>query len=102
MAAGTDGEESFEEGHGKTSELAVQGWNGGKDPSWSVQKSFKGGKGEKGTNRVGKGQCFMTGVKEKGKKKVAKATPEFAGAVGKHGTLRQIAPRRVGTGALTL
>ena len=50
MAAGADGEETFEEGYGKTSELAVQavykgtggkgGWNGGKGPSWSVQKYF--------------------------------------------------------------
>ena len=46
MAAGTNGEEAFEEGHGEAPELAVQavykgrggrgGWNGGKDPNWSV------------------------------------------------------------------
>ena len=51
MAAGTDGEATFEEGYGKASELAVQamyngtgakgGWNGGKGPSWSVQKCMK-------------------------------------------------------------
>ena len=34
---------------------------------------------------------------EKGKRKVAKVTSEFAGVVGKHDTLPQIAPRRVGT-----
>ena len=42
MAAGADGEEAFEEGYGRTSELAVQavykgtgakgGWNGGQGP----------------------------------------------------------------------
>ena len=61
--AGTDGEEAFEEGYGKTSELAVQavykgtgakvGWNGGKGPSWSVQKYFNSGKGAKGASRAG-------------------------------------------------
>ena len=35
---------------------------------------------------------------DKAKRKVAKVTPEFAGAVGKQDTLRQIAPRGVGTG----
>ena len=55
MAAGTDGEEAFEEGYGKASELAVQaahkgtgakgGWSGGEAPSWSVQKHFNSGKG---------------------------------------------------------
>ena len=45
---------TFEEGHGKTSELAVQaaykgagangGWNGGKGPSWGIQKYFNSGK----------------------------------------------------------
>ena len=35
---------------------------------------------------------------EKGKRKVAKVTPEFAGAVGKQDTSRQIATRGVGTG----
>ena len=37
------------------------GWNGGKGPSWSVQKSFNSGKGEKGANRAGKGQWSKTG-----------------------------------------
>ena len=111
MAAGTDGEEVFEERYGKTSELAVQavykgtgakgGWNGGKGPSSTVQKYFNSGKGEKGANRVGKGQWSMTEGKKGGKlgqRKVAKVTPEFVGTVGKHDTLRQIAPRGVGTG----
>ena len=39
---------------------------------------------------------------EKSKIKVAKVTSEFAGAVGKQDTLRQIAPRGVGTRACTL
>ena len=52
-AAGTHGESAFEEGFGKASELAVQAvykgtggkgaWNGGKGPSWSVQKHFNSG-----------------------------------------------------------
>ena len=33
---------------------------------------------------------------EKAKRKLAKVTSEFAGAVGKQDTLRQIAPRGVG------
>ena len=110
MAAGTDGEEALEEGYGKTSALAVQGvykgtgtkggWSGGTGPSWSVQKYFNGGKGEKGTNRAGKGQWSETGARkeEKGKRKVAKVTSEFAGAGRKQNVLRQTAPREVGTG----
>ena len=35
---------------------------------------------------------------EKGRSKVAKVTPEFAGAVGKLDTSRQVASMRVGTG----
>ena len=35
---------------------------------------------------------------EKGKRKVAKVTPEFAGDVGNLDTLRQSASRRIGTG----
>ena len=80
MPAGTGGEETVEEGYGKTSELAVQavymgtggkgGWNGGKGPSWSVQKYFNSGKVEKGTNRAGKGQWSKTeGKKGKGQEK---------------------------------
>ena len=38
---------------------------------------------------------------EKGKRKVAKVTSKFAGVVGQQGTLRQIAPRRVGTRVCT-
>ena len=97
MAAGTDGEEAFEEGYGKSSELAVQtvykgiefkgGWNGGKGPSWRVQKDFNSGRQER-RKRAGE--------------KVAKVTTEFAGAVGKQDTLRQTAPRGVGTGVWTL
>ena len=66
MAAGTDSEETFEDGHGTASELAVQavykgtggrgGWSGGKGPSWSAQTYFNSGKGEKGANRAKKGQ----------------------------------------------
>ena len=91
MAAGTDSEEAFEEEYGKTSGLALQavykgtgargGWNGGHCPSWSVQKYFNSGKGEKGANRAGKGKRSKTGGK-KGKREVAKVTSEFAGVVG--------------------
>ena len=107
--AGTDGEEAFEEEYGKTSEFAVQavykgtgakgGWNGGKGPSWSVQKYFNSGKGEKGAHRAGKniGPRPKAKQKEKGKRKMAKVTPEFAEAVGGQDTLRQIAPRVGGT-----
>ena len=64
--------------------------------SWSLEKYFNSGMGETGANRAGKGQWSKNGGKEeKGKRKV---TPEYAGAVGKHETLRQIAPRGVGTG----
>ena len=79
MAAGTDGEETFEEGHGKASEIAVQamykgtgakgGWSGGNGTSWSVQKHFNSGKGEKGANRAGKGQwSILVCLQEKSSK----------------------------------
>ena len=65
MAGGTDGEEAFEEGSGKTSEPAVQavykgtgakgGWNGGKGPSWSVQTYFN-------SARVKKERIVRTGT----------------------------------------
>ena len=77
-------------------ELAVQavykgtgakgGWNGGKDPSWSVQKYFNSGKDEKKERNVLKrdsGPGPEARQEEKGKRKAAKVTPEFAGAVGK-------------------
>ena len=35
---------------------------------------------------------------EKDKRKATTVTPEFAGVVGKQDTLRQVAPRGVGTG----
>ena len=81
MAAGTDGEETFEEGCGRTSELALQavykgtggkgGRNGEKGPSWSVQKHFHSGKGEKGANRAGQGHGPRPEARkeEKGKRK---------------------------------
>ena len=63
--------------YGKTSELAVQavytgtggkgGRNGGKGPSWSVQKYFNSGKGEKGASRAGKGKWSKIGGKKGGK-----------------------------------
>ena len=37
-------------------------------------------------------------MEEEGTRKLAEVTPEFAGAVGKQDTLRQSAPRAVGTG----
>ena len=110
MAAGTDGEEAYEEGNGNASELAVHavckgkgvkgGWSGGKGSSWSVQKYFNSGKSEKGASRAGQGQCSKTEARkgDKVKKTVAKVRPEFAGVVGKQDTLRQIASREVGTG----
>ena len=62
--AGTDGEEAFEDLYGKAPEFAVQAlykgtgkgrWNGGKAPSWSVQKYFNSGKGEKRSESCWKG-----------------------------------------------
>ena len=105
IAAGTDGEETFEEGYGKASELAAQavymgtgakgGWNGGKGPSWSVLKFFNSGKGETGANRAGKGQWSKTGSKKggRGQEKGGKCETEFAGYVGRQDTLQQIAQR---------
>ena len=101
MTAGTDGEEACEGWYRKASQLAVQaayrgtgakgGWNGGKGPSWSEQKYSNSGKGEKGANRAGKVTVVPrpeARKEEKGKRKVAKVRPEFAGAVGKQHTLR--------------
>ena len=74
MVAGTDGEEAFDEGYGKRSELAVRAVykgtgrkgrsNGGQGPSRSVQKNFNSGKGERGANRAGKEQRSKTGGKK--------------------------------------
>ena len=97
MAAGTDGEETFEEGCGKTSELAVQavykgtgakgGWNGGEGPSWNVQKFLNSGKGDKGANRAGKGQWSKTGGKKggKGQEKGGQGDTRVCGSCGKTG-----------------
>ena len=92
----TDGEEAFEERYGQASELAVQavykgtgakgGWNGGKGPCWSVQKYFNSGKDEKKKRialKRGSGPEPEARQEEKGKRKAAKVTPEFAGAEGK-------------------
>ena len=97
MAAGTDGEEAFEEGHGKAPELAVQavykgtggrgGWNGGKDPNWSVQKYFNSGKGEKkGANRAGTGQWSKTGGKKR-RKRVREGGTSVCWSCGKTGRI---------------
>ena len=61
----------------RQSEFAVQAvhkgtgakgvWNGGKCPSWSVQKYFNSGKGQKGADRAGTGQWSKTGGKKGGK-----------------------------------
>ena len=77
MVAGTDGEETFEEGCGTASEVAAQavfkgtgakcGLNGGKGPSWSVLTYFNSGKGENGANRAGKCQWSKTVGKKGGK-----------------------------------
>ena len=78
MAAGADGEETFEQGCGKTFELAVQavyngsggkgGWNGEKGLCWSVRKEVhQQRKGEKIANRAGKGQWSKTAGKKGGK-----------------------------------
>ena len=83
-AAGADGEESFEEEYEKTSELAVQAvyrGSGGKGPSWSVQKYFNSGKGEKKSESCWKG----TVVRERRQGGREKGTSEFVGVVGKTG-----------------
>ena len=77
------------------------GWNGGQGPSWSVQKYFNSGMGEKKERIVlerDSGPTLEARKVEKVKRKVAKVRPEFAGAVGKQAALLQITPRRVGTG----
>ena len=98
MAAGADGEEAFEEGYGKTSGLAVQavykgtggkgGWNGGKGPSWSVQKYFNSGKGEKRSESCWKGTVVQnTGGKKggKGQEKGGKGDTRVCWSCGKLG-----------------
>ena len=95
-AAGTDGEETSEEGYGRTSEHAVQavykgtGGKGGRkegSPSWSVQKYFNSGKGEKGTNPAGKGHLSKTGGKKggKGQEKGGKGDARVCWSCGKSG-----------------
>ena len=97
VAVGTDGEEAFEGGYGTASELAVQavykgtgakcGWSGSKDPSWSVQKYFNSGNGEKEANRAGKGQWSKTGGKNggKGQEKGCKGETRVCWSCGKTG-----------------
>ena len=97
MAAGTDGEEAFEERYGKASELAVQavykgtgakgGWNGGTGRAWSVQKCFNSGKGGQGANRAGKGKWSKTRNKKggKGQEKGGKGDTRVCWSCGKTG-----------------
>ena len=100
MAAVNDGEDAFGEGNGKTSELAVQavykgtaaqgGWNGGKGPVGTSTAARR----KRERIALERDSCSkqVARKEEKGKRKVAKVTPEFGGALGKQDTLRQIAP----------
>ena len=111
MAAGIDGEKTFEERYGNTSELAVQ-----RKQCTREQEPKGDGTEERVLVGVYRNASTKTKVKkerivlqresgprpegrkeEKGKRKVAKVRPESAG-VGKQDTLGQIAPRGVGTG----
>ena len=97
MAAGTDGEEAFEEGYEKTSDLAVQavckgtgakgGWRGGAGPTGVYGKYFNSGKSENGANRAGKGQWSKTGGKKggKGQEKGGKSDTRLCKSCGKTG-----------------
>ena len=78
MAAGTDGEEGFEEGYGYTSEFAVQavykgtggkgGWNGAKGSSWSAQKHLDSCKGEERSESCWKGAVVRDQRQERRKR----------------------------------
>ena len=108
MAAGTDGEEAFEEGHGKATELAVQAsvqghrrqrwmewWKG---PNGAYRNTSTAARVKKRSESCWKSNSRPrpeARKEEKGNRNVAKVTPEFAGAVGKPDTLRQIAPREL-------
>ena len=106
MAPGTDGEEAFDEGYGKTSELAVQavdkgtggkGWmerrKGSQLECTEILQQWQKGKEERIVLERDSGPRPEVRKEEQGKRKVAKATPEFAGAEGKQDTLRQIASK---------
>ena len=68
MSAGIDGEEAFEEGYGKTSELAVQAVYQGTEEGVPVQKILQQRhRIKKGASRAGKGQWSKTGRKKGGK-----------------------------------
>ena len=109
MAAGADGEETFDEGYGKASELAVQATKEQEAKVDGTEHRVPDGayRSTSTAAKVTKERIVLerdcgprpeARKEEKGKRKVAKVTPEFAGAVGKQDTLRQIAPRGVGPG----
>ena len=104
------GEEAFEEGYGKTIELAVQAVFREQEPKVDGMEEWVPTVVYRDTStavRVKKERIVLeerssgprpeARKEEKEKRKVAKVTPEFAGAVGKQDTLRQFAPRGVGT-----
>ena len=115
MAAGTDCEEAYEEGYGKLSELAVQdSVQGNGSQRWmewrkgsqlkrtEALQQWKGSKKERIVLERDSGPRLESRKEEKGKRKVAKVTSEFAGAGRKQDALRLIAPRGIRTIVLTL
>ena len=87
VAAGTDGEETFEEGCGKTCELAVQAVYKGT----GAKGGWNGGKGSRIVLERDSGPELEARTEGKGKR--AKVRPESAGAVRKQHTLWQIASK---------
>ena len=109
MAAGTDGEETFEKGNGKASELAEQCAREQEPKVDGVEERVPVGayrststaetvKKERIVLEKDSGPRPEARKEEKGKRKVATATSEFAGAVGKQATSLQVKhPGEVGT-----
>ena len=98
VAAGTDGEEAFEEGYGKTSRLAVQAVKREQEPKVDgveervpttgvCRNTSTAAKGEKGANRAGKGQWSKTVGKTggKGQEKGGKGDTRVCWSCGKTG-----------------
>ena len=84
IAAGTDGEEAFEDGYGKASELAVQAVHKGtRGQAYRSTSTAERVKKERIVLERDSGPRLEARKEEKDKRKVAKVTLEFAGAVGK-------------------
>ena len=84
--------------YGKTSELAVQSVYKGTGGPVGAYRSISTAAKERIVLERNSGPRLEARKEDKGRRRVARVTPEFAGAVGNLDTSRRIASRGVGTG----